>query len=251
MLTCLSFFVFLRVTSWFKMYLEEIIKKLESLENPENIAGMKRFGITAKKAFGVSAPVLKEIAKDVKKQAEDRHKLALELWATGIHEARIIAYLIDDAKQVTTAQMEAWAADFDNWAICDGTCGHLFCRTEFAYRKVFQWSAREEEFIKRAGLVLIAFLAVHDKKARDEQIAQFLPVLETHACDERNFIKKAVNWSLRQIGKRNLNLNTLAVETAEKIRAQNTKPARWIAADALRELKNEKIIKRLKKKSAR
>jgi 3-methyladenine DNA glycosylase AlkD len=233
------------------MTADKIIKRIELLENPENVAGMKRFGITAKKAFGVSAPVLKGIAKEVKKQTEDRHKLASELWASGIHEARIIAYLIDDAGQVTEAQMDAWAADFDNWAICDGTCGHLFCKTEFAYRKVFQWSAREEEFIKRAGIVLIAWLAVHDKKADEKKIAQFLPVLEKHAGDERNFIKKAVNWSLRQIGKRNLNLNKLAVETAEKIRAQNTRPARWIASDALRELKNEKIIERLKKKSAR
>lgn len=232
------------------MTAREIVKKLELLENPANIAGMKRFGITAKKAFGVSAPVLKEIAKDVKKQTEDRHKVALELWETGIQEARVIAYLIDDAKEITESQMDAWAADFDNWAICDGTCGHLFCRTEFAYKKVFQWSAREEEFIKRAGIVLIAFLAVHDKKASDERIARFLPLLETHAGDERNFIKKAVNWSLRQIGKRNLKLNELAAQTAERIRAQNTRPARWIAADASRELTNEKILERLKKKAA-
>jgi len=231
------------------MTTDEIIKKLESLENPANIAGMARFGITAKKAFGISAPVLKSLAKDVKKQTNERHKLALELWESEIHEARIIAYLIDDAKQVSPEQMDDWAADFDNWAICDGACGHLFCKTEFAYRKVFEWSEREEEFVKRAGLVLPAWLAVHDKKATDERIAQFLPILESKADDERNFIKKAVNWSLRQIGKRSLNLNKLAVETAEKIKAQNTKAARWIAADALRELKNEKIIERLKKKS--
>ncbi len=232
------------------MKIDEIIKKLESLENPVNIAGMKRFGITTKKAFGVSAPVLKDLAKDVKKQTEDRHALALELWETGIHEARVIAYLIDDPKQVSSEQMDAWTADFDNWAICDGTCGHLFCRTEFAYEKVFQWSKRDEEFVKRAGIVLIAWLAVHDKKAADQRIAQFLPVLETHADDDRNFIKKAVNWSLRQIGKRNLNLNKLAVEAAERIKARNTKAGRWIAADALRELKSEKILERLQKKSA-
>lgn len=231
------------------MTTDEIIKKLESLENPANIAGMARFGITAKKAFGISAPVLKSLAKDVKKQTNERHKLALELWQTGIHEARIIAYLIDDAKQVSPEQMDDWAADFDNWAICDGACGHLFCKTEFAYQKAFEWSEREEEFIKRAGIVLIAWLAVHDKKATDERIAQFLPILESKADDERNFIKKAVNWSLRQIGKRNVHLNKLAVETAERIKAQNTKSARWIAADALRELKNEKILERLKKKT--
>ena len=185
------------------MTAREIIKKLESLENPANIAGMARFGIVTKKAFGVSAPVLKELAKEIKKQTENRHKLALELWETGIHEARIIAYLIDDPKRVTPEQMDDWAADFDNWAICDGACGHLFCKTEFAYRKVFEWAEREEEFVKRAGIVLMAWLAVHDKKASDEGIAQFLPILEAHANDERNFVKKAVNWSLRQIGKRN------------------------------------------------
>ena len=227
------------------MNANEIIKKLASLENPANIAGMARFGITTKKAFGISTPVLKSLAKDIKKQTDNRHALALELWETGIHEARVIAYLIDDPKEVTAKQMDAWAADFDNWAICDGACGHLFCRTEFAYQKAFEWVEREEEFIKRAGLVLPAWLAVHDKKASDEKIAQFLPVLESHANDERNFIKKAVNWSLRQIGKRNLNLNRLAVEAAERIKVQDTRAARWIAADALRELKNEKTLERL------
>ncbi len=230
------------------MTANEIIKKLESLENPDNIAGMARFGIRAKKAFGVSAPVLKELAKEIKKQTENRHRLALELWETGIHEARIIAYLIDDPKEVTEAQMDAWAADFDNWAICDGACGHLFCKTEFAYRKAIEWSARDAEFVKRAGLVLPAWLAVHDKKADDERIAQFLPVLERNSNDERNFIKKAVNWSLRQIGKRSLHLNKLAVESAERIKAQNTRAARWIAADALRELRNEKTLERIKRR---
>lgn len=231
------------------MEIKEILQKLKSLENPENIAGMARFGIVTKKAFGVSAPVLKEIAKDAKKQSENRHELALELWETGVHEARIIAYLIDEPKKVFEKQMESWAKDFDNWAICDGTCGHLFCKTEFAYQKIFEWSETDEEFIKRAGIVLVAYLAVHDKKASDERIAEFLPILEKHANDERNFIKKAVNWSLRQIGKRNLNLNKLAIETAEKIKAQNTKSARWIASDALRELTNEKTLKRISSKS--
>lgn len=230
------------------MTIEEIIKKLKSLENSANIAAMARFGIGTKKAFGISAPILKQLAKDIKKQTNDRHKLALELWEIGIHEARIIAYLIDDAKEVTEAQMESWVKDFDNWAICDSTLGTLFCKTEFAYKKVFEWSARDEEFIKRAGIVMIACLAVHDKKADDDKIAQFLPLLESKADDGRNFIKKAVNWSLRQIGKRNLNLNKCAIETAEKIKLQNTKSARWISTDALRELRGDKILERLKKR---
>lgn len=226
----------------------EIIKQLESLENPENVLGMNRFGIFPKKAFGVSAPVLKNLAKEIKKQTENRHKLALELWKTEIHEARVIAYLIDDPKQVSEKQMDDWANDFDNWAICDSTCGHLFRKTEFAYKKVFEWSKRESEFVKRAGIVLIAQLAVHDKKASNEKIVKFLPLLENKSTDERNFIKKAVSWSLRQIGKRNIELNKLAGETAERIKLQNTKSARWIASDALRELRSEKVLQRLKKK---
>ncbi|HEY8563546.1 MAG TPA: DNA alkylation repair protein [Pyrinomonadaceae bacterium] len=231
------------------MKADKIIEKLESLGNPENVLGLARFGIATKKAFGIPAPTLKDLAKEIKKQTEKRHALALELWETGVHEARIVAYLIDDPKEVTEKQMDAWAEDFDNWAICDGACGHLFRRTEFAYAKAFEWAERDAEFVKRAGLVLPAWLAVHDKRAPDSKIVDFLPLLERHARDERNFIKKAVNWSLRQIGKRSPRLNELAVETAEKIKAQNTRAARWIAADALRELKNEVTLARLREKS--
>lgn len=257
LLSAVVFFVCSRIlahlismSALIKMLVDKILKELKTLENPENVAGMKRFGIVTKKAFGVSAPVLKSLAKEIKKQTENRHDPALELWKTEIHEARIIAYLIDEPKKVSEEQMDDWAKDFDNWAICDGTCGHLFCKTEFAYKKVFDWSQSDKEFVKRAGLVLPAWLAVHDKEAADEKIAQFLPLLEKHADDERNFIKKAVNWSLRQIGKRSLFLNNLAIETAEKIKSQNSKSARWIASDALRELENEKILERLNKKTS-
>jgi len=228
------------------MTVDEIVKKFESLGSAENVAGMARFGIVAKKAFGVAAADLRQLAKEIKKETAGRHALALELWKTGIHDARAVAYLIDDPKQVTGVQMDLWAQDFDNWAIVDGTCGHLFCRSPLAYEKVLEWSERDEEFIKRAGIVLIAWLAVHDKKADDDKIAAFLPILERHANDERNFVKKAVNWSLRQIGKRSLFLNKLAVDTANRIKLQNTKPARWIAADALRELTRDKVIERLR-----
>lgn len=227
------------------MTAKEILKKLEALGSPENVAGMARFGIVTQKAFGVSTPRLKQLAKEIKKETEDRHSLALELWKTGVHDARAIAYLIDDPKQVTEQQMDAWADDFDNWAIVDGTCGYLFCRTPFARKKIIEWSERDEEFIKRAGLVLIAWLAVHDKKAGDDEIAEFLPVLEKHAGDERNFVKKAVNWSLRQIGKRSLALNALGIETANRIKEQGSRSARWIASDALRELSSEKVRERL------
>lgn len=228
-----------------------ILEELRSLGSPENVAGMARFGIVTKVAFGVPAKDLKEIARKVKKETVDRHALAQELWETGVHDARAVAYLVDDPKRITAEQMESWVGDFDNWAITDGTCGHLFCRSPLAYAKAFEWSGREEEFVKRAGVVLMAWLAVHDKKADDEMIAQFLPVLEEVSDDDRNFVKKAVNWSLRQIGKRNLYLNRLAVESAERIKQLGTKPTRWIAADALRELKSEAVMARLAKKASR
>lgn len=228
-----------------------IVRELRSQGSAENVAGMARFGIVTKKAFGVPAPDLKRIAKNAKKTAKDRHSLALDLWETGIHEARGVAYLIDDPKQLTEEQMDSWAADFDNWAITDSTCGHLFSRSPLAYKKVHEWSRRDEEFIKRAGIVLMAWLAVHDKKADDGKIAEFLPVLEELSDDDRNFIKKAVNWSLRQIGKRSLHLNRLAIDTAERIKLRGSRAARWIASDALRELKSEAVAERLKQKEAR
>lgn len=233
------------------MNVDQIIVMLESLGSLENVAGMARFGIVMKKAFGVPAAEIKRIAKEAKKTAKDRHSLALDLWKTGIYDARAVAYLIDDPNLVSEEQMDAWAADFDNWAITDGTCGHLFCRSPLAYKKVEEWSRSDDEFIKRAGIVLIAWLAVHDKKASDNNIAAFLPLLEKHAGDDRNFVKKAVNWSLRQIGKRSLYLNALAIESAKRIQAQGSKSAQWIAADALRELTSESVRIRLEAKLAR
>ena len=229
------------------MNVAEILRKLESLGSPENVAGMERFGITAPRSFGIATPVLKELAREVKKQTPDRHSLALQLWETGNYEARAIAFFIDDPRAVTPEQMEDWASDFDNWATVDGTCCYLFCRTPFAYRKVFEWAERDDEFVKRAAFSLIAYLAVHDKKADDDELAPFFSLIERHADDDRNFVKKAVNWALRQLGKRNLELNELAVATAERIKRQDTKAARWIASDALRELTSEKVRVRLQK----
>ncbi len=228
------------------MTLAEVLNKLESLSSPENVAGMERFGITTAKSFGIAAPVLKQYAREVKKSAGDRHALAQELWDTGIYDARAVAFLIDDPKRVTPEQMEAWARDFDNWATVDGACGYLFCRTKFAYEKAFEWAGRKEEFVKRAAFSLMAYLAVHDKKADDEQLAAFFPIIEKHSDDDRNFVRKAVNWALRQIGKRNVNLNRLAVAAAERIKARDTIAARWIASDALRELRSENVIERLR-----
>jgi 3-methyladenine DNA glycosylase AlkD len=228
------------------MTAEQVIQHLESLAAPENLDGMARFGIVTRKAFGIPTPTLKQFAGQVKKEATNRHTLALKLWATGIYDARVIAFLIDDPKKVSPNQMDTWAGDFDNWATVDGTCCYLFCRTPFAFGKAVEWSAKQPEFIKRAGFSLMAYLALHDKKAEDEKLAAFLPIIERHSYDDRNFVKKAVNWALRQIGKRNLDLNKLAIATAKRIKLQDTKSARWIATDALRELTSEKHQERLK-----
>jgi 3-methyladenine DNA glycosylase AlkD len=233
------------------MIVPDILAELDALGSPANVAGMERFAIVTSKVFGIPAPVLKSYAKEIKKKAKDRHTVALELWETGVYEARAVAFLIDDPKQVTREQMNAWAADFDNWATVDGACGYLFCRTPHAYDMAVEWAGRDEEFIKRAGFSLIAYLAVHDKKAPDEKLAAFLPLIERHADDDRNFVKKAVNWALRQIGKRSIDLNALAIAAADRIKQQDTKSARWIAADALRELTSEAVQKRLNEKQTK
>jgi 3-methyladenine DNA glycosylase AlkD len=234
-----------------EMTVKEILEKLESLGSVANVAGRARFGISTPDSFGTPTPVLKEVAKEAKRSAADRHRLALELWKTGNYEARAVAFMIDDPKQVTAAQMESWAADFDNWATVDSACSYLFCRTSLAYEKARDWAERKPEFIKRAGFALMAFLAVHDKKAEDEKLAAFLPLIEKHSDDDRNFVTKAVNWALRQIGKRSLELNRLAIETAERIKARDSKPARWIASDALRELKSEAVVERLQSRKSK
>jgi len=231
------------------MTVDDIIKELRELSDPSNIAVLERFAIKTPKAFGIRTPELKSFAREVKKLVADRHATALALWKTGIYDARAVAFMIADKSQVTREQMDEWAADFDNWATVDGACSYLFCRTPFAYEKAFEWALREPEFEKRAGFSMMAYLAVHDKKAPNEQLAAFLPVIEKHSDDNRNFVKKAVNWALRQIGKRNLELNKDAIEAANRIKSQNTRSAKWIAADALRELTSETTKERLIHKS--
>ncbi len=230
------------------MTADEIIEELRQLADPAKIADLERYAIKTPKWFGIRAPELKAFSREIKKLVADRHATALKLWESGIYDVRAVAFLIDDPKKVTPEQMEAWATDFDNWATVDGTCSYLFCRTPHAYEKAFEWAEREPEFEKRAAFSLMAYLALHDKKAEDEKLAAFLPVLEKHAYDGRNFVKKAVNWALRQIGKRNLALNKLAIASAERIKAQNTTPARWIAGDALRELRSDAVRERLARK---
>jgi 3-methyladenine DNA glycosylase AlkD len=225
------------------MKFEEIIKELESLSNPEDVEGMARFGIKTKKAYGVRMPELRRMARETGKN----HELAEKLWKHEYSETKIMASMIDDPQIVTEEQMENWVVEFDSWDICDQCCMNLFRKTPFAYKKVYEWSEREEEFVKRAAFTLIATLAVHDKKVDDSEFEKFFPIIIRESNDDRNFVKKAVNWALRQIGKRNLNLNKKSIIIAEKINKEDFKSAKWIAKDALRELKSEKIQEKLKK----
>ncbi len=220
-----------------------IIQKIKSLADPEAVKGMARFGINTGNAYGVSIPNLRRMARETGKD----HALAQRLWSSGLHEARILASLIGEPEKVTGAQMENWVKGFDSWDVCDLCCSNLFDQTELAQQKAVEWSEREEEFVKRAGFVLMASLAVHDKRAADEDFLKFLPIIKREATDSRNFVKKAVNWALRQIGKRNLNLNKMAIKAAGEIRQIDAKSARWIATDALRELTGEAVQKRLAK----
>ena len=222
---------------------EEILKQLKSLYNPDAVAGMARFGINATNTYGVSIPVLRNMAKQIGKN----HLLAEKLWNSGIHEARILAPLIDPPETVTERQMETWVKDFDSWDVCDQCCSNLFDKTKFAHKKALEWSKRREAFVKRAGFVLMATLAVHDKETDNQKFLRFLPVIKREATDERNFVKKAVNWALRQIGKRNSALNKIAIQTAKQIEKMDSKSARWIASDAIRELTHRAIQKKFQR----
>jgi 3-methyladenine DNA glycosylase AlkD len=221
---------------------EDILATLRSLSNPEAVSSMARFGIKADKAFGVSVPVLRKLARSIGKD----HALAQGLWDTGLHEARELATMIADPRQVTEDFMERWVKDIDSWDVCDHCCGNLWDKTPYAYRKAREWSRQPEEFVKRAAFSLMAALAAHDKAASDDAFIKFLPIIKRESIDERNFVKKAVNWALRQIGKRNRNLNRQAIAMAREIQKLDSKSARWIAADALRELTNDKVQRTIK-----
>ncbi len=205
---------------------------------------MAQFGIRAVKVFGVSKPKLDVLARKIGKH----HGLALELWLTGIHDAKILAGMIDEPAKVTAGQMESWAREFDNWDICDGTCCHLFVFARPVWAKAIAWTHRREEFQKRAGFALAAYLAYRDKAADDGKFLRFLNIIEREAEDERNFVRKSVNWALRNIGKRNRKLNRAAIEAAERLRKIESRAARWIAADALRELRGEAVQGRLRRR---
>jgi len=222
--------------------LEEVLEKLRAKARQDQLEGMARYGMSVEKRLGVAVPEMRRIAKEVGSD----HKLALALWQNGIDEARIVASMIDRPEEVTEAQMETWVKDFNSWDVCDQVCMNLFEKTPFVWKKIKDWSIREEEFVKRAAFALIACLAWHDKKASDEVFVQTFPILQAGSSDERSMVKKAVSWALRNIGKRNLALNKAVIDVAEGIGNTDSKSARWIANDILRELKSEKIQGRLR-----
>jgi len=219
----------------------QILKQLKSLGNPVAAEGMARYGINTEHAYGVSIPNLRKIAR---KTGKDR-PIAEALWSSGIHEARLLAGMVYPPAEITGRQMEEWVADFNSWDLCDQCCNNLFRKSVDARVKAVEWSARDEEFVKRAGFVLMACLAVHDKKAADAEFLRFMLIIKRESVDSRNFVKKAVNWALRQIGKRNLRLNQAAIAMAYRISEMNSAAAKWIAADAIRELESDAVQKRL------
>lgn len=226
---------------------EEILKRLKSKSRPDRLEGMARYGINVKRRLGVSIPELRKMAKTLGKD----HKLALGLWKTGIADAKILAAMIDDPEMLDEKQMEEWVKDVDSWDVGDQVCMNLFEKSPLAWRKVDDWSKREEEFVKRTAFGLLACLAWHDKKAEDARFVGLFKVFPRGALDERKSVKKAVSWALRNIGKRNLKLNKAAIDEARKIKLLKSKSARWIASDVIRELESEAVQKRLKKKSAK
>jgi 3-methyladenine DNA glycosylase AlkD len=222
---------------------KDVLEKLRSKSRPDQLVGMARYGISTERRLGVSVPDMRKLAKEIGKN----HQLALDLWKTGIAEARMVAAMVDEPDKLTEEQMEDWVKGFNSWDVCDGVCLNLFEKNQLAWRKIIDWSAREEEFVKRAAFSLIACLAWHDKKASDRKFIELLPVTVRGATDERNFVKKAVNWALRNIGKRNLNLNEAAINTAKEIGRLDSRAARWVASDTIRELKSEAVQARLRR----
>jgi 3-methyladenine DNA glycosylase AlkD len=221
----------------------QVLKILNEKADSSQLSGMARYGMSVEKRLGISIPELRATAKKLGKD----HRLACELWQTEIDEARILASMIAIPSELTEQRMDDWVKDFNSWDVCDQVCMNLFDKSPHAWKKTIDWHNREEEFVKRAAYALIACLAWHDKGAKDEQFIELLPVIVEGADDERNFVKKAVNWALRHIGKRNMNLNAAAIKTANDLLKMDSKSARWIANDAIKELQSEAVQNKLKK----
>jgi 3-methyladenine DNA glycosylase AlkD len=227
-----------------ELRLEKVLASLQELAHPDQVAGMERFGMSAEGRLGISMPELRKLAKETGRD----HDLAIALWQAGIPEARIVASLLADPLELTENQMEAWVSEFNSWDVCDQVCMNLFEKSPFAWQKIRQWSLRDEQFVKRAAYALLACLAWHDKQAPDEKFIELFSVIQQGASDGRNFVKKAVNWALRNIGKRNLPLNQAAIQLAENLLKTVSPTARWIAVDAMRELQSRAVQDRLRKK---
>lgn len=224
---------------------DAILATLQARGSERNRAGMARFGINTEQAFGVSMAAMSDLVKRYRR----RHELAQALWETGRHEARILAALIDEPERVTRRQMDAWAAAFDSWDICDQACMKLFARTPFVPERVAKWARDRREFVRRAAFATIAGYAIAAKQVPDAALLPFLRLIEQGARDERNFVKKAVSWSLRQIGKRSLTLHRPALALARKLAASDDPTARWIGRDAVRELTDEAQVRRISGRS--
>ncbi len=209
------------------------VAELKRLGTKKTRDGMARYAIPSDNAFGVPVGQIRDLGKRLGRN----HGLAQALWESGWYEARMLATFVDEPKLVTPAQMDRWCRDFDNWAICDTACFHLFDKTPYAFKKVSQWSKRKDEFVKRAAFALLASLALHDKKSDDGLFADCLPLIERAATDDRNFVKKGVSWGLRGVGRRSPALKASALELAERLAASPNSAARWIGKDALRDLR--------------
>jgi 3-methyladenine DNA glycosylase AlkD len=222
-----------------------ILERLKSLSNPKAIEGMAKFAISSDRNFGVSMPKLRKLGKEI---GRGHHQLAQQLWEAKYRETMILAGLVDDPKELTADQMENWVLDFYDWEICDQTIMNLFEKNPLAWKKTMVWSGRKEEFVKRAGFVLMARLAVSDKKAPDEKFVPFFGPIKREAFDNRIYVKKGINWALRQIGKRNMELNEKCIIVAREIQQLESAAAKWIARDAIKEMTNEMITHRIKER---
>ena len=219
------------------MSVGKILTLLRGQADPAAVKGMARYGMSSDKRLGVSTPFIRQLAKEVGRN----HETALALWETGVPEARILAAMIGDPEELTADQMDTWVRDIDSRDICDQVCMKLFEKSPLAWKKIRDWHTRDEEFVKRAAYSLIACLAWHDKTAEDEKFIELLPVIRAGAIDDRNYVKKAVSWALRHIGKRNGTLNAAALSLAKELESLASPPARWIASQAVRELRSEKV----------
>jgi len=225
----------------------DILDRMASMVKPESIEGLSRYGIRSERMLGLSMGQLSELAREIGRD----HGMAGCLWNAGIHDSRMLAAMIEEPAKVTDEQMESWAGAFDNWAICDGVCNRLFRLMPQARSKCEEWSSRKEEYVKRASFALMCSLAVHDRTSKKEVFEHFLEICERESDDPRKYVMKAVNWAIRSIGKRNMDLNLKAIECAERVANRDSRAARWIASDALRELRSEKVQERLLRRQKR